>query len=97
MNDIFKINYEINMKSFNLIFQIFISIAISLVIIFWFTGMNSAFEADQECHYLLSTFSNETEDYGCDHDLETHQWILYIKSDSNNPAKVLKRFRYRFL
>ena len=85
------------MKNFNLIFKAILLVVISLVMFFWFTGMNSAFEADQECHYSLSTYTDKEETYGCDHDLETHQWILYLKGDSNNPAKVLKRFRYRFL
>tara|TARA_B100000700_G_C14758895_1_gene721155 strand:- start:407 stop:643 length:237 start_codon:yes stop_codon:yes gene_type:complete len=53
----------------------------------------SAFEADQSCHYDLSMNSIELASQGCDHDLETNQWILYEKS-KNNKAKVLKRYRY---
>ena len=54
----------------------------------------SAFEADQQCHYdLLHTIDDPT-GFGCDHDIETKQWILFEATDSNKPAQVLRRFRY---
>ena len=34
---------------------------------------------------------------GCDHDTETHQWILYETQDNLEPAKIIKKFRYKFL
>ena len=85
------------MKSFNLIFQILVLSLISIIIIFWGTAYKSAFEADQYCHSQLSFFNKQSDSYGCDHDIETHQWILYEKQQDPSPSKVVKRFRYRFL
>ena len=54
----------------------------------------SAFEADQSCHYdQISRYVN-LDKTGCDHDLETRQWILFQKGISNQPAQVIKRYRY---
>ena len=61
---------------------------------YFFTGYNSAFEADQQCHYDLRLQSVELEGLGCDHDLETNQWILYQKGINDNPAQVVERYRY---
>ena len=69
-----------------------------LVIIFtsfyFFTGYKSAFEADQQCHYEMRLKSNELEDLGCDHDLETNQWLLYKRGINDQPSKVIQRYRY---
>ncbi len=54
----------------------------------------SAFEADQSCHYMLSQQYQEPQQYGCDHDLETRQWILYKEGNQKLPSEVIKRFRY---
>ncbi len=62
--------------------------------IYLFTGYNSAFEADQQCHYELRLQSVELEGLGCDHDLETKQWLLYQKGINDQPSKVIKRYRY---
>ena len=85
------------MKLITTIFQAIISIAVLAIMSFWFLGFNSAFEADQLCHSTLTNFDSENQNLGCDHDTETHQWILYEKNDDPQPAKVIKRFRYRFL
>ena len=69
-------------------------IAIILGYLYFFTGYKSAFEADQQCHYELRLKSVDQEDLGCDHDLETNQWILYQEGSNHQPAKVVKRFRY---
>ena len=37
---------------------------------------------------------NELEGMGCDHDLETHQWILYQKGINDQPSIVIERYRY---
>ena len=58
------------------------------------TGFGSAFEADQECHFILNTEYSQFNDYGCDHDLETRQWLLYRSGLDAEPAKVIRRFRY---
>ena len=84
------------MKVINFILQLFIITILSGILIFWFTGFRSAFEADQSCHSLLKSYK-DIDNYGCDHDTETHQWILYEDKDQINPAKVIKRFRYKFL
>ena len=84
------------MKVINFILQFLAVTVLSGILIFWFTGFSSAFEADQSCHSLLKSYE-DAGNYGCDHDTETHQWILYETKDQINPAKVIKRFRYKFL
>ncbi len=72
-------------------------VALLLIIIgylYFFNGYKSAFEADQECHYELQLKSVEIEGLGCDHDLETNQWLLYQKGIENKPAQVIERYRY---
>ena len=85
------------MKVVNLIFQVFFLLVIILFLIYFFTGYDSAFEADQYCHSFLSSYDDMSENCGCDHDTETHQWILYESNDNNKPAKIIKKFRYKFL
>ena len=85
------------MKVVNLVFQVFFLLAILLCLLYFLTGYDSAFEADQYCHSYLSSYTNQSENYGCDHDTETHQWILYESNDNKEPAKIIKKFRYKFL
>ena len=85
------------MKIVNLFFQVVISLILVGFLIYFLTGYDSAFEADQSCHSYLSDFSSEAGNLGCDHDIETHQWILYETQDNSEPAKILKKFRYKFL
>ena len=65
------------MKVVNLVFQVFFLLVILLFLIFFLTGYDSAFEADQYCHSNLAEYDNLSGSFGCDHDIETHQWILY--------------------
>ncbi len=76
--------------------QVILTLLLLLLITYWFSAYNSAFEADRACHSLLSSYS-ETTRLGCDHDTETHKWILYENQENSVNAKVIKRFRYRFL
>ena len=85
------------MKAVNLVSQVFFFLVTVLFLIYFFTGYDSAFEADQYCHSTLSSYDNLSGDYGCDHDIETHQWILYESNDKKEPAKIIKKFRYKFL
>ena len=85
------------MKYITSIFQSVISLFIIGIISYWFLGFNSAFEADQLCHATLANFDSNNQNLGCDHDTETHQWILFEKNNDSRPAKVIKRFRYKFL
>ena len=85
------------MKAVNLVSQVFFLLVTVLCLIYFFTGYDSAFEADQYCHSTLSSYDNLSGDYGCDHDTETHQWILYESNESKEPAKIIKKFRYKFL
>ena len=85
------------MKVVNLFFQVFCLLLLLLVFIYFLTGYDSAFEADQFCHSTLLSYDNLSGNYGCDHDIETHQWILYESSDNNQPAEIIKKFRYKFL
>ena len=85
------------MKIVNLIFQIFLLLILAVFLIYFLTGYDSAFEADQLCHSHLSSYEELSGNYGCDHDTETHQWILYDQIDNKEPAKVIKKFRYKFL
>ena len=85
------------MKAVNLVFQVFFLLVTLLSLIYFLTGYDSAFEADQYCHSYLITFEDLPGNYGCDHDTETHQWILYESNDNKEPAKIIKKFRYKFL
>ena len=69
-------------------------ITIIIGFLYFFTGYKSAFEADQQCHYEMRLKSNELEGLGCDHDLETNQWLLYQKGINDQPSKVIERYRY---
>ena len=73
----------------------FISL-ISIVIgsLYFFTGYKSAFEADQQCHYEMRLKSVELDALGCDHDLETRQWLLFQKGINDQPSQVIERYRY---
>ena len=84
------------MKISSIFFQIVLSLIAVGFIIYFLTGYDSAFEADQLCHSNLSSFSDQS-NLGCDHDTETHQWILYETQDNSEPAKIIKKFRYKFL
>ena len=84
------------MKIIGSISQILLTLVLILFITFWLSAYNSAFEADRACHSLLSSYSNST-NLGCDHDTETHKWILYENQENGVSAKIIKRFRYRFL
>ena len=85
------------MKIVNLFFQMIISLIVVGSLIYYLTGYDSAFEADQSCHADLSNFSDQSGNLGCDHDTETHQWILYETQDNLEPAKIIKKYRYKFL
>ena len=85
------------MKVVNLVFQVFLLLVILIALIYFLTGYDSAFEADQYCHSFLSSYDNQTGNYGCDHDTETHKWILYESNDKEKPAKIIMKFRYKFL
>ena len=85
------------MKIVSLFFQVFLSVILILFLTYFLTGYDSAFEADQSCHSELSKFSDQSGNLGCDHDTETHQWILYENQDDSAPAIIIKKFRYKFL
>ena len=85
------------MKIVSLFFQIFLSLFFVGFLIYFLTGFDSAFEADQSCHSYLSNLSEKSVSLGCDHDTETHQWIFYELNDNKEPAKIIKKFRYKFL
>ena len=85
------------MKLVNLLFQMALSLIILGFLIYFLTGYDSAFEADQSCHAYLANMPEQSKTFGCDHDTETHQWILYENKDNLEPAKVIKKYRYKFL
>ena len=85
------------MKVFNFVSQLFFLLVTLIFLIYFLTGYDSAFEADQYCHSYLASYENLSESFGCDHDIETHKWILYESNDKKEPAKVIKKFRYKFL
>ena len=67
---------------------------VSTCAFYFFTGYRSAFEADQACHFEQWASYRDEPSFGCDHDLETNQWILYEVLPNHMAAKVIKRFRY---
>jgi len=75
-----------------IVFIFLISIIIGFL--FFFNGYKSAFEADQQCHYEMRLKSSDLDGLGCDHDLETNQWLLYQKGINDQPAHVVERYRY---
>ena len=85
------------MKIVDLVFKVFFLLVLLFVLIYFLTAYDSAFEADQFCHSTLSSYDNQSGNYGCDHDIETHKWILYESNENNQPAKIIKKFRYKFL
>ena len=85
------------MKIVSLLFQIYLTIIFVVILIYYLTGYDSAFEADQSCHSYLANSSYQSANLGCDHDTETHQWIFYEIQDDSKPAKIIKKFRYKFL
>jgi len=85
------------MKVFNFVSQVFFLSVTLLFLIYFLTGYDSAFEADQHCHASLASYENLSGSFGCDHDTETHKWILYESNDNKEPAKIIKKFRYKFL
>ena len=58
------------MKVVNLVFQLFFLLALFLLFIYYLTGIDSAFEADQYCHSDLSSYDNLSGNYECDHDTD---------------------------
>ena len=77
-----------------LIILIISLIAIIFGALYFFNRYDSAFEADQQCHYEMRLKSIELEGLGCDHDLETNQWLLYSKGINDQPSQVIERYRY---
>ena len=85
------------MKIVSLFFQVVVSLILIGLLIYFLTGYDSAFEADQSCHSYLSNLPDQSGNLGCDHDTETHQWILYETRDNSEPAIIIKKYRYKFL
>lgn len=72
----------------------FLLVAVGVSSFLYFTGYHSAFEADQACHAIQwERFSDSTE-YDCDHDIETHQWLLFKRGVDHRAATVIQRFSY---
>ena len=85
------------MKIVSLFSQVVLSLLLIGFLIYFLTGYDSAFEADQLCHSYLSKMPDPSGNLGCDHDTETHQWILYETINESEPAKIIKKYRYKFL
>tara|TARA_B100000900_G_scaffold365095_1_gene340129 strand:+ start:112 stop:366 length:255 start_codon:yes stop_codon:yes gene_type:complete len=84
------------MKILNFIFQFLILGFLLAIFIYWIIAYDSAFEADRACHSYLSDYLVASDNYGCDHDTETHKWILFKESDGPE-AEIIEKFRYKFL
>ena len=68
--------------------------AIAISAYFFLPTYRSAFEADQACHFNQWELYGDSSKYGCDHDLETSQWLLFEKGENHQVSKVIKRFNY---
>ena len=77
-----------------ILFSVLLCSLILLGGLIYLRGYRSAFEADKQCHFDKFAEYKDSAEYGCDHDLETRQWILFRIGDENAPATVLKRYRY---
>ena len=62
------------MKLVNLFFQVFFLLVAFLFLIYFLTGYDSAFDADQNCHSNLASYDNVSGKYGCDHDIEANYY-----------------------
>ena len=69
-------------------------VALCLGAYYFISGYRSAFEADQACHAEKWNAYGEKSGFGCDHDLETNQWLLYEAFSDHQPSKVIKRYSY---
>ena len=88
-------NKDSNTRLYVLLTLFILIVVFSIYILIFNTARyKSAFEADQACHYEESTLAIESSSYGCDHDIETDQWILYKGDKSKGTAEVIRRFRY---
>ena len=85
------------MKLVTLFFQVVLSVILVGFLLYFLTGYDSAFEADQSCHSFLFDLPDPSGRLGCDHETEPHQWILYETQDNSEPAKIIKKYRYKFL
>ena len=85
------------MKIVSLFFQVVLLVIIVCFSIYFLTGYDSAFEADQLCHSYIYSLPDPSGNLACDHDIETHQWILYETQQNSKPAKIIKKYRYKFL
>ena len=74
------------MKIVSLFFQVVISFVLIGFSVYFLSGYDSALEADQLCHSYLSNLTDPSVSLGCDHDTETHQWILYETQDNLEPV-----------
>lgn len=78
-----------------LIISVILSFVLIFILGFFFVARyGSAFEADRACHTFKQIEFGDSSNYGCDHDLETRQWLLYEENSKGESAEVLKRFRY---
>lgn len=82
------------MKIVGLIVVAFTLVAIGIASFLFLTGYRSAFEADQACHALQWDKFKDKPGYGCDHDIETRQWLLFRKGEDHIAADIVARFRY---
>ena len=85
------------MKIVSLFFQVVVSIVLIGFSVYFLSGYDSAFEAYQSCLSYLSSLTDPSNSLGCDHDTETHKWILYETQNNLEPAKIIKKYRYKFL
>ena len=69
-------------------------IAVGIGSFLYFTAYHSAFEADQACHAAQWEKFADSIEYGCDHDTETRQSLLYKQGIDHNAAVVIQRFSY---
>ena len=91
----FIVNYLFTGSSEMKVIASTIALLLIIIAVFFYTSSyRSAFEADQACHLEKWNKYQSTPQYGCDHDLETRQWLLYQKGDENELSVVLKRYRY---
>ena len=66
----------------------------AIYLTFFFPNYRSAFEADQACHFMQWDLYKESLGYGCDHDIETNQWILFQKGEDHQISEVTNTFLY---
>jgi len=84
------------MKVVNLVSQVFFLLITVLFLIYFLTGYDSAFEADQNCHSYLSSYDNPSGNYGVIMILRRISGYFTSQMKVENQQKLLRNLGTNF-